>query len=151
MDRGRLRGVIAAIVTPVSATGAPDHARLFARAELLLEGGCDALNLLGTTGEATSLTVAQRTAAMEFVAKAGLPLSRIMVGTGAAAVGDAVALSRLAADLGFAAALILPPFYYKPVTSEGVLRYVGAVVEATSSPGIPIYLYNFPALTGIVY
>src|SRR5262245_18136131 len=92
-------GVVAAIITPMGANGSPDLVRLVARAKQLLDGGCDALNLLGTTGEATSLTFAQRAAVMETVAGAGLPLERVMVGTGAAAVGDAVALSKLAADL----------------------------------------------------
>ena len=125
--KGGLGGVIAAIITPVNANGEPDHERLTRRARHLLSNGCDGLNLLGTTVEATSLTFNQRSAAIKAMAAADLPLERIMVGTGAAAVGDAVALSRLAADLGFAAALLLPPFYYKPVTPEGLLRYVGAI------------------------
>lgn len=144
-------GVVAAIITPVDAQGEPDHERLTQRARHLLGNGCDGLNLLGTTGEATSLTLSQRAAVMRAVAASDLPRKHIMVGTGAAAVGDAVALSRLAADLGFAGVLLLPPFYYKPVTSDGLLRYIGAVAEATGNAALPLYLYNFPALSGIAY
>ncbi|MDB5443756.1 MAG: 4-hydroxy-tetrahydrodipicolinate synthase [Phenylobacterium sp.] len=146
-----IRGVIAAITTPFLETGEPDLPRLLARAARLLDGGCDGLNLLGTTGEATSLSVAQRIAVMEAVGASGLPLGRVMVGTGAAAVQDAARLTRKAAEIGFSAALLLPPFYYKPVSDAGMLRFVEAVAEATAAAPIPLYLYNFPALSGVAY
>ena len=69
-----------------------------------------------------------------------------MVGTGAAAVADAVALTRHAAELGFAGALVLPPFYYKGVPDDGLAAYIGALVQAAD---IPIYLYHFPAMSGL--
>ena len=146
-----LRGVIAAIITPIDASGNPDHARLVARARHLLATGCDGLNLLGTTGEATSFSLAQRQAIMHAVADAGLPLDQMMVGTGAASVQDAVALAITAAELGFGAALVLPPFYYKPVTNEGIVRYIGAIVEATAASNLPIFLYNIPGQSGVAY
>jgi 4-hydroxy-tetrahydrodipicolinate synthase len=80
---------------------------------------------------------------------AGLPLDRLMVGTGAASVADAVALTRHAAELGFAGALLLPPFYYKGVPDDGLVAYVGTVVQATAATPIPIYLYHFPAQSGL--
>jgi 4-hydroxy-tetrahydrodipicolinate synthase len=148
---GRLRGVIAAIATPVSDQGHPDLARLISRAERLLKAGCDGLNVLGTTGEATSFSVSQRREVMTAVAASGLALSKMMVGTGAAAVKDAVDLTVEAASLGFAGALVLPPFYYKPVSETGILRYFERIVEATARKPIGLYLYNFPALTGLTY
>src|SRR5689334_174284 len=108
----KLNGVIAAIATAVGTDGAPDCARSVALAKHLLANGCDGLNVLGTTGEATSFSVAQRMAVMSAYQAAGLPMARLMVGTGAAALADAVALTRHAAALGFAGALVLPPFYY---------------------------------------
>ncbi|SFI56995.1 dihydrodipicolinate synthase family protein [Caulobacter sp. UNC279MFTsu5.1] len=147
----RLRGVIAAITTPVTAAHEPDLPRFVDRARHLLANGCDGLNVLGTTGEATSFSLTQRLSVMNAAADAGLPLSRMMVGTGAAAVADAVALSHEAGRLGFAGALVLPPFYYKPITDEGVVRVFDAIVEATAASAIPIYLYNFPALSGTLY
>jgi len=80
---------------------------------------------------------------------AGLPVDRLMVGTGAASVADAVALTRHAAELGFAGALLLPPFYYKGVPDEGLLAYVETIVGATAAKPIPLYLYHFPALSGL--
>jgi len=108
-----LSGVIAAIATPIDEDGEPDLKRAVKLARYLLDNGCDGLNVLGTTGEATSFSLAERKAVMDAYKANGLPLDRLMVGTGAAAVSDAVALTRHAADLGFAGALVLPPFYYR--------------------------------------
>src|SRR5215510_12815119 len=142
-----LSGVIAAIATPIDHDGAPDLKRAVKLARYLLDNGCDGLNVLGTTGEATSFSLAERKAVMDTYKANGLPLDRLMVGTGAAAVSDAVALTRHAAELGFAGALVLPPFYYKGVPDEGLHAYVAAIVAATSDHPIPLYLYYFPAQT----
>ena len=82
----------------------------------------------------------------------GLPLDRLMVGTGAAAVADAVALTRHAAELGFAAALVLPPFYYKGVPDDGLVAYIDALVQATAgsrSRSIFIISRRCPACPGM--
>jgi len=146
---GGLEGVIAAIATAIDATGEPDCARSTALARFLLAHGCDGLNVLGTTGEATSFSVAQRMQVMSAYPADGLPMHRLMVGTGAAALADAIALTRHAADLGFAAALLLPPFYYKGVPDEGLIAYVDRVLTATAAKPIPIYLYHFPVQSGL--
>jgi len=144
-----LSGVIAAIATPVDESGAPDRARAVKLARYLLDNGCDGLNVLGTTGEATSFSLAERMSVMDAYKANGLPLDRLMVGTGAAAVSDAVALTRHAAELGFAGALVLPPFYYKGVPDDGLFAYIETLVQATAARSIPIYLYHFPAMSGL--
>jgi 4-hydroxy-tetrahydrodipicolinate synthase len=149
MSQSALRGVIAAIATPADANGEPDIARATRLARFLLDNGCDGLNVLGTTGEATSFSLAQRQRVMTAYREAGLPLDRLMVGTGAAAVADAVALTRHAAELGFAGALVLPPFYYKGVPDDGLAAYIDTIVSATAAKPIPIYLYHFPAQSGL--
>jgi 4-hydroxy-tetrahydrodipicolinate synthase len=141
--------VIAAIATAVDDKGEPDCARSTALARFLLANGCDGLNVLGTTGEATSFSLEQRKRVMSAYSEAGLPLDRLMVGTGAASVADAVALTRHAAELGFAGALLLPPFYYKGVPDDGLFAYVEIIVRATAAEPIPIYLYHFPAQSGL--
>ena len=80
---------------------------------------------------------------------AGLPLGRMMVGTGASAVADAVALSRYAAEFGFAGALVLPPFYYKGVPDDGLVAYIDTIVKATAQKPISIYLYHYPQQSGL--
>jgi 4-hydroxy-tetrahydrodipicolinate synthase len=144
-----IKGVIAAIATATDGTGEADCARCVALARFLLDNGCDGLNVLGTTGEATSYSVAQRQSVMNAYRAAGLPLDRMMVGTGAAAAADAVALTRHAADLGFGGALVLPPFYYKGVADDGLAAYVGRIVAATAERPIPLYLYHYPQLSGL--
>ena len=145
----RLTGVIAAVATAVDETGAPDAARSTKLARFLLDTGCDGLNVLGTTGEATSFSREQRMSVMSAYKAAGLPMDRLMVGTGAAATADAVALTRHAAELGFAAALVLPPFYYKGVPDDGLAAYIATIVQATSAKPLPIYLYHFPSQSGL--
>jgi 4-hydroxy-tetrahydrodipicolinate synthase len=149
MPSDKLSGVIAAVATAVDETGAPDAARSTKLARFLLDTGCDGLNVLGTTGEATSFSLEQRKAVMSAYKGAGLPLDRLMVGTGAAAAADAVALTRHAAELGFAGALVLPPFYYKGVPDDGLAAYIATIVKATADQPIPIYLYHFPAQSGL--
>jgi 4-hydroxy-tetrahydrodipicolinate synthase len=144
-----LRGVIAAIATPIDETGAPDLKRATDLARYLLDNGCDGLNVLGTTGEATSFSLDERKAVMSAYKAAGLPLDRLMVGTGAAAIADAVALTKHAAELGFAGALVLPPFYYKGVPDDGLVAYIDTLVKATADKPIPLYLYHFPAMSGL--
>jgi len=149
MTTTKLRGVIAAIATAVGEDGTPDQTRCLKLARFLLDHGCDGLNVLGTTGEATSFSVAERQRLMSAYRDAGLPMDRLMVGTGAAAVSDAVALTKHAAELGFAGALLLPPFYYKGVPDDGLVAYVEAIVQATTTKPIPIYLYHFPSQSGL--
>jgi 4-hydroxy-tetrahydrodipicolinate synthase len=149
MAQKMLSGVIAAVATAVDETGAPDAARSTKLARFLLDTGCDGLNVLGTTGEATSFSLDERKAVMSEYKKAGLPLDRLMVGTGAAATADAVSLTRHAAELGFAGALILPPFYYKGVPDDGLAAYIGTIVKQTAEKPIPIYLYHFPSQSGL--
>ena len=149
MSQPNLRGVIAAISTPIRDDGAPDLDRATKLARFLLDNGCDGLNVLGTTGEATSFSLDERKSVMSAYKSAGLPLDRLMVGTGAAATSDAIALTRHAAELGFAGALVLPPFYYKGVPDDGLVAYIDAIVQATASKPVPLYLYHFPAQSGL--
>ena len=149
MAQKTLSGVIAAISTPIRDDGAPDLERATKLARFLLDNGCDGLNVLGTTGEATSFSLDERRLVMTAYKNAGLPLDRLMVGTGAAATSDAIALTRHAAELGFAGALVLPPFYYKGVPDDGLVAYIDAIVQATASKPVPLYLYHFPAQSGL--
>ena len=146
----RLRGVVAAAATPLNADFSIDTDRLIEHCRALLAEGCDGINLLGTTGEATSFSVEQRIAAMQAVARSGLPMSQFMVGTGAASLIDAVRLTREARDLDFSGALVLPPFYYKPIDNIGLLAYFDALINRVGAD-LRLYLYNFPQLSGVPY
>ncbi|MDN2567201.1 dihydrodipicolinate synthase family protein [Aquibium sp. A9E412] len=150
MTQDGLGGVVAAVPTPVTAAGEPDTERFCRHAAWALGHGCDALNVLGTTGEANSLSAGQRGAVMRAAAGA-LDTRRLMVGTGTPDLPTTAALTRLAGALGFAAALVLPPYYYKGVSDDGLFAWFAGLVEATAETAIPLYLYNFPQMTGIAF
>ncbi len=145
-----LRGVIAAVPTPVDERGDPDCDLFLNHARWSLDYGCDGLNVLGTTGEANSLSAAQRKRVMEAASQA-LPKDRLMVGTGTPDLPTTEALTRYAHEAGFQAALVLPPYYYKPVADDGLYAWFETLVARTADAPIPIYLYNFPQLTGLAF
>ncbi len=144
-----LAGVWSATVTPVDASFEPDAARAAAFYQELLANGIDGLNVLGTNGEAMSLSTRQRIAFMRGIVEAGIPKPQTMFGTGACALDDAVELNRAAADLGVAAALIIPPFYYRDTSNDGIVRFFDALFTRASPP--PVLLYNFPRMSGITF
>jgi 4-hydroxy-tetrahydrodipicolinate synthase len=151
MKNDRLRGIIAAAATPLNEDRSIDRPRLVDHCRRLLANGCDGINLLGTTGEATSFAREERLEAMRAIAASGLPRQRFMVGTGAAALADAAFLTAAARDLGFAGALLLPPFYYKNIDDGSVVDYVEAVMARTGRSGLRLYLYHFPQNSAVPY
>jgi len=117
----------------------------------LLAGGCDGLNVLGTTGEAMSFGAKQRIDYVEAIAASGLPVQRLMAGTGASSLADAVAQTRVALDCGLRAALVMPPFFFRDAAEDGILEFFAALFSrANPRPG-SILLYNFPRMSGIAF
>lgn len=147
----RLRGVCSAVLTPLDVEFRPDTAAAIPYYEALLRSGCDALNLLGTTGEAMSIAIGDRLEYMEAIAQSGLPLERMMVGTGAASLRDAIRLTRKAHEAGFAAALVMPPFFYRGISDDGIMHFFEHFLEGVHPPQGSILLYNFPAMSGITF
>jgi len=143
-------GVIAAVPTPVTEQGTPDVERFLVHSRWALENGCDGLNVLGSTGEASSFGLPDRRTLMQ-AAAAYLDPGKLMVGTGLTDAASTIEMTRFAAELGFAVALVLPPYYYKPVTDAGLFDYFANLCEATRSTPIPLFLYNYPAMTGVPF
>lgn len=145
----KLRGVFAAVLTPLDADLRPDVKRFAAHCRWLLENGCDGLAPLGTTGEANSLAVCDRMALIEGAAKAGLPMGRMIFGTGTPALHDTVMLGRAALQAGAGGLLVLPPFYYKNPSEEGLYAAFAAVAERIGDLAPRIYLYHFPQMSAV--
>jgi 4-hydroxy-tetrahydrodipicolinate synthase len=145
------RGSIAAVVTPISDALEPDTSALISLCRDLIDAGANGINLLGTTGEAMSLSMAQRLAVMRAVALAGFPMERFLVGTGAAALADAVELTHAAEELGYAGALVMPPFFYRDVDSHGLLAYLCLLTERSRLRRTRLVLYNYPKYSGITF
>lgn len=146
-----LQGVCAAVITPLDEAFSPDGSLAVPYYRDLLSRGCDALNVLGTTGEAMSLPLVQRRAFMEALAGGGLPRDRMMIGTGAPALADAIELTRAAFTIGFAGALVMPPFFYRDASDDGVLQFFDALLGAVDPPRGGVLLYNFPRMSGITF
>lgn len=144
------RGVFAAALTPLDSSLAPDHDGFVRHAASLLEDGCDGVAVLGSTGEANSLTLDQRLALIE-TAAARLPPDRLLIGTGACAVPDAIGLTRASVDAGVFNVLVLPPFYYRPVTDDGVFAYFARLIDGVGTDRLRVFLYNFPQMTGFTF
>ena len=147
----KISGVIAAVPTPVTSSFQPDVDLFIEHCTWALENGCDGLNILGTTGEANSLDNLSRESIMRASAHADFGTKALMVGTGATSLAETIKFTNLAADLDFDAALILPPFYYKPASDDGLFDYFSAVIQSVEQKEIAIYLYNFPQMTGIEF
>jgi 4-hydroxy-tetrahydrodipicolinate synthase len=144
-----MRGVFAAALTPFGSDGAPDMARMGEHCRWLLANGCDGLAVLGTTGEANSLSLAERINILDGLVAAGIDPKRLMPGTGSCALPDAISLTKKAVEIGASGALVLPPFYYKNPSVEGLYAFFAGLIEAVGDVRLRIYLYHFPQMAGV--
>lgn len=144
-----LRGVYAAVLTPLDDDYAPNLPMFVAHCRWLLETGCDGLAPLGTTGEANSLPVAQRLAVIAAAAEAGLPLGKFIFGSGSCALADAVTVTKAIVAAGGGGALVLPPFYYKNPSEDGLFAFFAELVERVGDRRLKLYLYHYPQLATV--
>jgi 4-hydroxy-tetrahydrodipicolinate synthase len=143
------RGVYAAVLTPLTPSLDPDLPAFVAHCRWLLDNGCDGLAPLGTTGEANSLSVAQRIALIEAAAGSGIPMAKFIPGAGSCALADAVEVTRAAVRAGAAGALLLPPFYYKNPSEDGLFAFFSEVIQRVGDARLRLYLYHFPQLSTV--
>jgi 4-hydroxy-tetrahydrodipicolinate synthase len=148
-SRTGLKGVLAAVLTPMDEDLNPDHQAFVAHCHRLLAAGCHGLSVFGTTGEANSLSVEERLATLQALVESGVPPEKLLPGTGSCALTDTVRLSQTALEAGTAGALVLPPFYYKGVGDDGLFRFFAEVVERIGDDRLRLYLYHIPQMTGV--
>jgi 4-hydroxy-tetrahydrodipicolinate synthase len=148
MTQPRIRGVLAPVVTPFSADGAPDAARLARHCQWLVRQNVG-LAVFGTNSEANSLSLDERLGLLDALVAAGVPPARMMPGTGCCALPDTVRLTAKAVKLGCAGVLMLPPFYYKNVSDEGLYRSFASVIDAVGDARLRIYLYHIPPVAQV--
>ncbi len=144
-----LAGLWPPVATPFGPDGDVDEPRLVRHSKTLLADGAHGLAVLGTTSEANSLTLDERRRVIDAHIEGGIEASRLLPGTGACAIGDAVALTRHAGELGAAAVLLLPPFYYKNATDEGLYAFVSTVIERAGAKAPRIMLYHIPQMASL--
>jgi len=143
-------GVNAAVLTAMNADLSIDLDRMAAHCKWLLANGCNGLGVLGTTGEANSLGINERIAVLEGLVERGVPAAKMMPGTGTTAITDTVLLTRHAEAMGCPGALLLPPFYYKNPSDDGLLAYFNEVIQRVGG-AIKIYVYNFPQQSAVPF
>jgi 4-hydroxy-tetrahydrodipicolinate synthase len=150
IQSARIRGVLAPVVTPFKADLAPDGKRFIAHCKWLLSQNCG-LAVFGTNSEANSLSMEERAMLLDELVAAGVDPSRMMPGTGCCSIMETVKLTKQAVGNGCAGVLMLPPFYYKDVSEEGLYRYFSEVVQRVGDARLKIYLYHIPpvAVVGI--
>jgi len=136
------------VITPFDADLSVDTERLVAHARWLESHGIG-LAVFGTNSEANSLSVAEKQALLSALVESGIDPARLMPGTGHCAIADTVTLTRDAVGLGCAGVLMLPPFYYKGVSDEGLYRYYSEVIERVADPRLRLYLYHIPPVAQV--
>ena len=131
------------MVTPFKQDLSPDPKRLVAHCQWLLSQICG-LAVFGTTSEGNSLAAEERATLLDALVAAGVDTSRMMPGTGCCSITETAKLTSQAVKHGCAGVLMLPPFYYKGVSEEGLYRYFSEVVQRVGDARLRIYLYHIP-------
>ncbi len=149
MQSSRLMsGVLAPVVTPFRQDLTPDRDRFLRHCRWLLSQNCG-LAAFGTNSEANSLSVDERVQLLDSLLEAGLDPKRMMPGTGCCALTDTVRLTSHAVAQGVGGVLMLPPFYYKGVSDEGLYRSFAEVIDRVGDDRLRIYLYHFPQMSAV--
>jgi 4-hydroxy-tetrahydrodipicolinate synthase len=144
----RIRGVLAPVLTPFKADLSPDGQRFIAHCKWLLSQNCG-LAVFGTNSEANSLSVEERLSLLDALIEAGIDPRVMMPGTGCCAITDSVKLTAHAVKRGCAGVLMLPPFYYKGVSDEGLFRNFAEIIERVGDARLRVYLYHIPPVSQV--
>ncbi len=145
----RPAGVLAPVLTPFHEDLSPDPDRLLRHCRWLLSHGCAALAPFGTTSEANSLSVDERERLLDGLVEGGIPPDRLMPGTGCCALPDTARLTSHAVRRGCAGVLMLPPFYYKAVSEDGLFRSFAEVIDRVADDRLRVYLYHIPPVAQV--
>ena len=144
----RFSGVLSPVVTPFDDALGPDGPRLAAQCRWMVSQGVG-LAIFGTNSEANSLSVGEKVSLLDELTESGVPGEHLMPGTGCCALSDSVKLTRHAVDVGCRGVLMLPPFYYKGVSDEGLYRNFAEVIERVGDTRLKVYLYHIPPVAQV--
>lgn len=148
MSKPRPKGLLSPVVTPFGEDLEPDQSRWLAHCRWLLSQECG-LAIFGTNSEANSLSYDERLSLLEAAFGAGLDPSRMMPGTGGCSLPEVVGLTKAAVKGGAAGVLMLPPFYYKGVSDDGLFGFYSEVIQRVGEEGLCIYLYHIPPVAQV--
>jgi 4-hydroxy-tetrahydrodipicolinate synthase len=143
-----LPAVLSPVITPFKADGSPDAPKLLKQCKWLEANGVGQA-IFGTNSEANSMSAPQKMHTLTALVEGGLNPEHMMPGTGATSIDAAVTMTRHAVDHQCAGVLMLPPFYYKDVSDDGLFAYFSEVIQKVGSTALQIYIYNIPPVTKI--
>ena len=146
-------GIWPALLTPLNADLSINHSRLAAHCKTLLASGCKGVTPFGTTGEGPSFSMAERKHTLDQLIKNGVPAAQIIVSTSCVALPETLALTRHAVSAGAHGCLMLPPFFIKGVSDEGIIDCYRFVIDGMADAGLldklGLYLYHLPQVSGV--
>ncbi len=145
----RIEGVLAPVITPFRKDLSPDADRFARHCRWLMKSGCAGLAIFGTNSEANSMSVDEKLELLDALVHSGIPAAALMPGTGHCALSDSVRMTREAVRLGCGGVLMLPPFYYKGVSDEGLFRNFAEVIERVGDERLRVYLYHIPPVSNV--
>jgi 4-hydroxy-tetrahydrodipicolinate synthase len=146
---GPITGVFCAAAAPLDETLAPDLGKLAEHAKRLIADGCHGVAMLGSTGEANSFSLTERKAMLEAVVESGVSADKLLPGTGVTAYPETVELTKHALSLGVETVVMLPPFYYKGVSDQGLIDSYSRVLEAVGDARLKVILYHIPPISQV--
>ena len=146
--KDRITGVLSPVVTPFKADLSPDPERFVRQCRWLLSQDVG-LAVFGTNSEANSLSTDEKVELLDRLVGAGVDAGRMMPGTGCCALTDSVRLTAHAMKLGCGGVLMLPPFYYKGVSDDGLFKNFAEVIERVGDRRLRIYLYHIPPVSQV--
>jgi 4-hydroxy-tetrahydrodipicolinate synthase len=144
----RLQGIFSPVLTPFNADLTPAAERFVRHCRWLVEQDVG-LAVFGTNSEAASLALAEKRRLLDTLLEAGLPANRMMPGTGGCALPETIELTKQAVQAGCGGVLMLPPYYYKGVSEEGLYRAFATVIDAVADERLRIYLYHIPPVSQV--
>ena len=145
----RIEGVLSPVITPFRKDLSPDVDRFVRHCKWLMKSGCAGLAVFGTNSEANSMAVEEKLELLDALVKGGVPAASLMPGTGHCALTDSVKMTREAVRMGCGGVLMLPPFYYKGVSDEGLFRNFSEVIERVGDERLRLYLYHIPPVSNV--
>jgi len=145
----RIEGVLSPVITPFKRDLSPDADRFVKHCRWLMKSGCAGLAVFGTNSEANSMSVEEKLELLDALVKGGVPAAALMPGTGHCALTDSVKMTREAVRLGCSGVLMLPPFYYKGVSDEGLFRNFCEIIERVGDERLRLYLYHIPPVSSV--
>ena len=149
MAKAAFSGLLVPAITPFKRDFEPDAGLFLKVCKWLLAQGAHGLAVFGTTSEANSMSLSERRRLLEHLVENGIDPSVLLPGTGQCALTDAVEITKHAVELGCGGVLMLPPFYYKPVSVDGLFAFYSEVIERVGSRELGLWLYHIPQMTGV--